>query len=141
MNYGGNMSNNGNSSSNTGKPIETSPNKFLLYGLTYLLATPSDFSKNAMGDDVKVRDFLKKAGIDDNDAQDECIEFAHTVADDKALSNTMAVLHDGLQSDFGDITYSPTPCPNGTDSLSIMRKMNELRKAASVVVVPQRTNR
>lgn len=112
--------------------IDISPNKFLLYGVTYLMATPSEFSRKVVKDNTVDQavavDFLRKAGIEE-ETHLEILKFASTIAGNVALHNTINQLHDNLQSDFGDKTYSPTPCPNDLDSVSILRKMNELRKA------------
>src|SRR5215471_17253235 len=119
------MSNNG-TVLNQRKPIDASPNKFLLYGITYLMATPSDFSRtvvsNGVVDQAKTIQFLKSAGIED-DAHQEVLEFVGSIVSNAALANTINQLHDNLQSDFGDQTYSPTPCPNSIDGVSIMQKM------------------
>lgn len=106
--------------------VDQSPFKFLLYGVTYLLATPSEFSQNIVpqGDDG-IRSFLNDAGIG-GPAQDACVAFTKQVRGDTALRLTMEQLHDGLQSDFGSSFYAPTPCPNGKDCQAILRTMSAL---------------
>ncbi len=112
------------------QPIETSPNKFLLYGITYLLSAPSDLSLNILGKDDLFMAFLHAAGVTDDNDKTECLAFARSIASDTILNHSRLIMHEALQDDFGDTTYSPTPCPNGTDSLAIMIKMRELRDAA-----------
>jgi hypothetical protein len=127
--------------------IDDNPDKFLLFGITYLLATPSDFSKNIVSngsvDQTKAIQFFTDAGIDPASHQ-KVIDFANSVAGDSALTATLGQLHDNLQSDFspsGD-SYSPTPCPARPDSVSIMRKMNELRKVVlASALQPPATNK
>jgi hypothetical protein len=128
------MATNGTSVLNQHIAIDQSPNKFLLFGITYLLATPSDFSKkvvvNGKLDTAMTTQFLTASGIE-NEAHQEILDFASSIVQDTTLRSTLGQLHDNLQSDFGELTYSPTPCPNGGDSVAIMKKMNELQKASA----------
>ena len=112
------------------KSIEQSPNKFLLYGITYLLVTPSHFSelvKDGPIGSAKIVQFLLEAGIEE-EAHHEIMGFAQSIALD--LKDIVSQVRQKLQSDFGVSSYSPTPCPSYSDCVSIMQQMNELRKAS-----------
>ena len=113
--------------------IDDSPDKFLLFGITYLMAAPSDFSqnivKNGTVDETQARPFLTKAGIDPARHQN-IIDFANAIAGDSTLQTALSQLHAGLHSFSNDESYSPTPCPIREDAESIMQKMNELQKSA-----------
>jgi len=106
--------------------IDNDPHNFLLYGITYLLATPSEFSQNIApkGDDA-MKSFLGEAKIP-TDGQTACITFANKLMTDEGLKKALQALHAGLQTDFSDTPYAPTPCPNGTDSIAIMKSMAKI---------------
>jgi hypothetical protein len=67
--------------------IDNDPHKFLLYGITYLLATPSEFSQNIApkGDDA-MKSFLGEAKIP-TDGQTACITFANKLMTQEGLAS------------------------------------------------------
>ena len=118
----------------TTTPIENDPNKFVLFGITYLMATPGEFSTDSTDNagntvtaivrqgDEAIGQFLKDANVKDSALQ-PAIDFAKQIDADPTLRSTMPLVHAGLQANFGPINYSPTPCPKRPDALAIMRAM------------------
>ncbi len=118
--------------------IEDNPNKFLLFGITYLMATPGEFSTDSLDDtgslvkaivhqeDPAIALFLKEAGVQDSALQ-AGVDFAKQIDRDPTLRSVMPPVHAGLQANFGPVTYSPTPCPKRLDAQAIIRAMVSIR--------------
>jgi hypothetical protein len=106
------------------KSLDKDPNKFLLYGVTYLLATPSHYNLEVSRHENLIRAFLTKAGVDPA-RHDEVVKFTQRITGDVKLTLDMKTVNGSLQTAFGgaNVSYSPTPCPTEADSLKIMTAM------------------
>jgi hypothetical protein len=106
------------------KSLDKDPNKFLFYGVTYLLATPSHYNLEVSRHEDLIRAFLKKAEVD-KDRHDEVVKFTQRITSDEKLTIAMKDVNSSLQTAFGgtNVSYSPTPCPTEADSLKIMAAM------------------
>ena len=111
--------------------------KFRLYGLTYLLATPSDFAQSVVPQGQSaISTWLTNAGVTDPNSQTILLKFVSDMTSDIVIPHALKTLQGTLRDNFGtpsaDIgVYTGPICPNKADSISIMEKMVELDGSAS----------
>jgi len=107
----------------SGSPTNTElqQNRFLLFTITYLLCSPSDFADevNSGGD---LDTWFKKAGLDTNDASSRrreiCLDFVNRIKQSPVAYPLMCALRVALQSLIIGVFgfYDHPPCPNAFDS-------------------------
>lgn len=118
-------------------PIIQPSQRFLLYGITYLLSTPSYFAQlvDSQGD---VTQWLQTdAGITDSAVRNLCIDFVNKVKNATlpysfmhAVRNSLQVVGQAMPS-----MYDNPPCPNGMESAQILRAMSQINAASAVAPV------
>src|SRR4051794_27937678 len=98
------------------------PNRFLLFGITYLLATPSQFAQEIVDFsndlDTDIRQWLTEADVKDYAVQSKAITFVKTALKDPGVYPFMNGLRAALQGPFSAITtlYDGHQCPIEGDS-------------------------
>jgi hypothetical protein len=101
--------------------------RFSLWGMTYLLSTPSSFSAFVDGNgDVDA--WLAEAGVADPLARHACATFVDQLKNDKDVYNAMQTLRSKLLGPFSKMTgaYDGPGCPNGRDAAEIVKSMAKI---------------
>jgi len=109
-------------------PADPKKCRFLLFGITYLLSTPSDFA-NVFDRGGDVEKWLESADIKDKDVKKLCIDFANALRRHPVAYPLMNALRIALQAQLAQIApglYTDPPCPGQGDSLDIMKAMGKL---------------
>jgi hypothetical protein len=113
-------------------PNPTNPYRFLLFGLTYLLSTPSHFAKLVVdaSDNIPqdVRKWLISAKVTDTKAQDAAIKFIQTILADPSVYSFMNGMRAAVQGPFSTATglYDGHACPGSTDSQRMIEALSKL---------------
>jgi hypothetical protein len=105
--------------------------RFRFFGITLLLATPSEFSQNTAGGSASdIKQFLDKAGINDDADQKICTSFIQAFRNDHTVNQAALQLQSALHQNFGAgqavAVYPQTACPLYADCVDIMSNMNAL---------------
>ena len=101
--------------------------RFNLWGMTYLLSTPSAFSAYVDGNgDVDA--WLQDAGVEDPLARHACSTFVDEIRKNKDAYAAMQALRSSLLAPFFKMVgaYDGPGCPNGIDSVKIIKSMSDL---------------
>ena len=115
-------------------PEEQAKYRFLIFGITLLLATPSEFSQNtAGGGTADIKKFLSAAGITEEDDQNVCVGFIHAWRKNHLVSQASDGLREALRHTFGanqDFAgYPQNGCPFYADCVDLMASMKALNSA------------
>jgi len=112
-------------------PAEIHANRFLLYAISFLLCTPSDFSEVVEGGgDADM--WLKNAGIDPDQpcsrTRDMCVEYVNKIRRHPTAYLSMCSLHHSLPTVMLSVfaPYAPIACPNLLDAKAIVNCMVQL---------------
>jgi hypothetical protein len=109
------------------------PNRFLLFGITYLLATPSQFAQEIVDFsndlDADIRAWLTEAGVTDHAVQSKAIAFVKAAVKDPAVYSFMNGLRAALQGPFSATTtlYDGHQCPIEGDSKAMIGALAKLK--------------
>jgi hypothetical protein len=109
------------------------PNRFLIFGITYLLATPSQFAQEVVdvSDDLDkdVDAWLKSANVGDPAARAKAVLFVKAVLQDPTVYAFMNGLRTALQGRFSVASgfYDGHQCPIGVDSQSMIGALAKLK--------------
>lgn len=113
-------------------PSTSDPHRFLVFGITYLLATPSQFAKDVVdvSDDLDhdVDAWLQAANVNDSATRAAVVAFVHAVLKDPTVYALMNGLRSALQGPFASVSgfYDGHQCPIGLDAQAMIRKLAEL---------------
>lgn len=101
--------------------------RFNLWGMTYLLSTPSAFSAYVDGNG-DVEGWLEKAGVQDPLARHAAATFVQQIRNDKDVYDAMQSLRQKLSGPFSQMTgaYDGPGCPNGIDCAKVVKAMSEV---------------
>jgi hypothetical protein len=113
-------------------PTQHTPSnqRFLLFAITYLLSTPSDFAKRLIEGEGDLDEWLRvDAGITDDSTRKLCINFTNKVKNSPLPYSFMQALRTSVRilgADFQGMYDSP-PCPNGIDAAKILQAMAQIK--------------
>jgi hypothetical protein len=112
-------------------PAEVHANRFLLYAITFLLSTPSDFA-SVVEEKADVDIWLKNAGVDPDQAfsrrRNICVEYVNQITQHPTAYPLMAELHHVIRTVYyGALSlYTGKDCPTTLDSMAMLRCMIHL---------------
>ncbi|HJT53421.1 MAG TPA: hypothetical protein VN679_03375 [Candidatus Acidoferrales bacterium] len=112
-------------------PAEVHENRFLLYGITFLLSTPSDFA-DIVEQKTDLDMWLKNAGVDPDQAYSRrrniCAEYVNQVTQHPTAYALMNQMHCALRTMRLDVAamYVGKDCPTAIDSAAIFGAMVQL---------------
>jgi len=105
------------------EPSGAPASKLAWFGITLLLATPSDLDQIKDNNDDTIRAYLAGANITGG-LQDDLLGFIRSVANDPVTRQQMADLHDSLVNRAStNGVYDHNICPLAPDSQEILRRL------------------
>ena len=101
--------------------------RFNLWGMTYLLCTPSSFA-TVVDANADLYKWLSDAGVKDEDAQKACVAYVGQIKSNTTLYSSIQELRPQLLKTFKELvgSYDGPGCPNGNDSQKIAAAMSEV---------------
>jgi len=104
-------------------PATAAISKLAWFGVTLLLATPSDLDLIKDGSDEQIKGFFASAGIASG-MQTDLLNFVRAIAKDPVLRAQFSALHFSLlNSPATRAVYNQAICPAAPASTEILRRM------------------